>query len=273
LAEEGGLDHRNPSLSFRRYGLNAPPHVHDDHDQSVLPRRGVMDMEVEGRGGRVSAAGAILAPAGARHACAADGDNLFVVVDIPPALSTPYGALRDRVFLTIDAPVRGLLDYLAGEAAGPIDEGVAALWTPLLLRALSRGAPSLDPRLARAVGLIEARHHQPLSVADLAREAGMSQSRFFAAFGAALGQSPHTYLADARLRAAQRLLDGTALSVAEIAVRTGHGDQSALTRRMRAALGVTPQAYRVEKRRIAGLAGTPSTETKLRWRSLLKPNA
>lgn len=242
------MDQQNPSLSFRRYGLNAPPHVHDDHDQIVLPRRGVMEMEVEGRGGRVSAAGAILAPAGARHACAADGDNLFVVVDIPPALSAPYGFLRDRVFLNVDAPVRGLLDYLAGETAGPIEDGVALLWTPLLLRALSRGAPSLDPRLARAVSLIEARYHQPLSVTDLAREAGMSQSRFFAAFGAALGQSPHAYLADARLRAAQRLLDGTALSVAEIALRTGHADQSALTRRMRTVLGVTPAAWRKAKR-------------------------
>ena len=238
------MDQQNPHLSFRQYGLNAPPHVHDDHDQIVLPRRGVLDMEVEGRGGRVNAAGAILAPAGARHACAAVGDNLFVVVDIPPALSAPYGFLRDRVFLNVDAPVRGLLDYLAGEAAGAVDAGVAALWTPLLLRALSRGAPSLDPRLARAVSLIESRYAYALSVRDLASEAGMSQSRFFAAFGAALGQSPHAYLAGARLRAAQRLLDATVLSVAEIALRTGHGDQSALTRRMRATLGVTPAAWR-----------------------------
>ena len=237
-----------PHLSFRRYGADAPPHVHDDHDQIVLPRRGVLDMEVEGRGGRVSAAGAVLAPAGARHAFAASGDNLFVVVDIPPALSAPYGFLRDRVFLNVDAPVRGLLDYLAREAAGPIDDGVAALWTPLLLRALSRGAPSLDPRLARAVSLIESRYARALSVRDLAAEAGMSHSRFFAAFGAALGQSPHAYLADARLRAAQRLLDGTTLSVAEVALRTGHGDQSALTRRMRAALGVTPAAWRRGRR-------------------------
>ncbi|WP_425995657.1 helix-turn-helix domain-containing protein [Caulobacter sp. DWR1-3-2b1] len=51
-------------------------------------------------------------------------------------------------------------------------------------------------------------------------------------------------MADARLRAAQRLLSDTRLSIAEIAVRTGHWDQSALTRRMRGALGVTPGVWR-----------------------------
>jgi transcriptional regulator GlxA family with amidase domain len=56
--------------------------------------------------------------------------------------------------------------------------------------------------------------------------------------------TPRASLSDTRLRAAQRLLSDTRLSIAEVAARTGHGDQSGLTRRMKAALGVTPGAWR-----------------------------
>lgn len=230
-------------LSFRRYGEDAPPHVHA-FDQIVLPRRGVLEMEIDGRGGRVDPGRAAVVPPGARHAFAASGENLFVVADIGGTLMRPFERLRERPFAPVTGAVRGLLDYLAGEAPGVIETGVASLWTPLLLRGLSAAPVNIDPRLARAAALIEARYDQPLTVRDLAAEAGMSQSRFFARFADAYGTTPHGALSDTRLRAAQRLLSDTRLSIAEIAARTGHGDQSGLTRRMKAALGVTPGAWR-----------------------------
>jgi len=233
-------------LSFRRYGRDAPPHAHA-FDQIVLPRRGVLEMEIDGKGGRVDPGRAAVVPPGVRHAFAASGENLFVVADIGGALMQPFEALRERPFAPVTGAVRGLLDYLAGEAPGAIETGVASLWTPLLLRGLSAAPIHVDPRLARAVAMIEARYDQPLTVRDLAHEAGLSQSRFFARFSEAYGTTPHGALSDARLRAAQRLLSESNLSIAEIAVRTGHGDQSALTRRMKAILGVTPGAWRKRK--------------------------
>lgn len=230
-------------LSFRRYGEDAPPHAHD-FDQIVLPRRGVLEMEIDGKGGRVDPGRAAVVPPGSRHSFAASGENLFVVADIGGALMRPFERLRERPFAPVTGAVRGLLEYLAGERPGAIDTGVASLWTPLLLRGLSAAPISVDPRLARAAALIEDRYDQPLTVRDLAAEAGMSQSRFFARFSETYGTTPHRALSDARLRAAQRLLSDTSLSIAEIAVRTGHGDQSGLTKRMKAALGVTPGAWR-----------------------------
>ena len=242
-----GLNGRPAQLSLRRYGSGADPHAHDDFDQIVLPRRGVLEMEIDGRGGRVQAGQAALIRSGARHAFAADGDNLFVVANIGAALTAPFEAqlerLRDKAFLPVSTPVRGLLDYVTGDAAGEVDDAVALLWTPLLLHGLAASRQHLDPRLARAATLIERDFARPLVVRDLATEAGMSQSRFFAGFAAAFGQAPHGYLADARLRAAQQLLTDTRLSIAEIALRTGHADQSALTRAMKR-LGVTPAAWR-----------------------------
>lgn len=233
-------------LSFRRYGEDAPPHAHA-FDQIVLPRRGVLEMEIDGRGGRVDPGRAAIVPPGARHAFAASGENLFVVADIGEALMKPFERLRERPFAPVTGAVRGLLDFLAGEAPGAIDDAVASLWTPLLLRGLSAAPLAVDPRLARAVAMIEARFDQPLTVRDLADEAGMSQSRFFTRFADAFGTTPHAALSSARLRAAQRLLADTSLSIAEIAVRTGHGDQSGLTKRMKAALGVTPGAWRRQR--------------------------
>jgi AraC-like DNA-binding protein len=230
-------------LSFRRYGEDAPPHDHA-FDQIVLPRRGVLEMEIDGKGGRVDPGRAAIVPPGARHAFAACGENLFVVADIGGVLMAPFERLRDKPFAPVTGAVRGLLDYLAGERPGAIEPGVASLWTPLLLHGLSAAPIDVDPRLARAAALIEARYDQPLTVRDLAAEAGMSQSRFFAKFSQAYGATPHGALSDARLRAAQRLLTDTTLSIAEIAVRTGHGDQSGLTKRMKAQLGVTPGAWR-----------------------------
>ena len=239
-----GLNGRPAQLSLRRYRADGDAHAHDDFDQIVLPRRGVLEMEIGGRGGRVQAGQAVLVPCGTRHAFAADGDNLFVVADIGADLIAPFEALRERTFLPVNASVRGLLDFVCGDAARQVEDEVAALWAPLLLRALAAGGPGPDPRLARAAALIEREFARPLAVADMAAEAGMSQSRFFAGFAAAFGRSPHGQLADTRLRAAQRLLAGTRLSIAEIAVRTGHADQSALTRAMKARLGVTPAAWR-----------------------------
>ena len=230
-------------LSFRRYRPEALSHVHD-FDQIVLPRRGVLEIEIDGKGGRVDPGRAAVVPPGVRHAFAAQGENLFVVADIGGALMKPFERLREKPFAPVTGAVHGLLAFLAGEAPGAIDDGVAGLWTPLLLRGLSAAPIAVDSRLTRAAAMIEARFDQPLTVRDLAAEAGMSQSRFFARFSEAYGTTPHGALSDARLRAAQRLLSDTSLSIAEIAVRTGHGDQSGLTKRMKAMLGVTPGAWR-----------------------------
>ncbi|EJL22700.1 DNA-binding domain-containing protein, AraC-type [Caulobacter sp. AP07] len=243
-----GLGSRAAQLSLRHYGPDADPHAHDDFDQIVLPRRGVLEMEIDGRGGRVQAGQAALVRCGTRHAFAARGDNLFVVANIGADLIAPFEDLRDRAFLPVNAPVRGLLDFICGDAARQVEDAVAALWAPLLLRGLAVAPPRIDPRLARAAALIERDFARPLSVRDLAAEAGMSQSRLFAGFAAAYGWSPHACLADTRLRAAQRLLSETALSIAEIALRTGHADQSALTRGMKARLGTTPGAWRKRPR-------------------------
>ena len=81
---------------------------------------------------------------------------------------------------------------------------------------------------------------------------GLSRTRLHALFRERLGTSPHAFLVDLRVRTARRLLEGTALPIAEIAVRCGFADQNALTRWCRRSGGLTPALIREQAR--GGLA-------------------
>ena len=113
---------------------------------------------------------------------------------------------------------------------------------------IAQGRPVIPSSEILAVNraMLFMRHHasKPIRVADVSSAAGLSVTRLHALFRKHHGQSPHAALVQLRVEAAQQLLARTNLSIAEIAVRTGHGDQSALTRRLRLALGVTPAALR-----------------------------
>lgn len=85
---------------------------------------------------------------------------------------------------------------------------------------------------------------EPIGVADLARRAGMSERTFHREFVAATGATPGKWLLTQRVRHAQRLLETTDLSVDRVAERSGLGSAANLRRRLRAEVGVGPDAYR-----------------------------
>lgn len=103
-------------------------------------------------------------------------------------------------------------------------------------------------RIATAARLIEERHAEPLTIADIAATVGLSRYHFLRRFSAAMGMTPYQYLLNRRLRAAARALREDRTSVLDAALSAGFGDLSEFTRRFRRAFGQTPAAYR----RIAG---------------------
>ncbi|MCW2909885.1 MAG: transcriptional regulator, AraC family [Actinomycetia bacterium] len=74
----------------------------------------------------------------------------------------------------------------------------------------------LARHLLRARDLADARYAGPLTVADMARAAGLSQAYFSREFKRAFGESPHQYLLTRRLERAATLLRVTDWSVAEV---------------------------------------------------------
>ncbi|MFI8293898.1 AraC family transcriptional regulator [Streptomyces sp. NPDC085614] len=95
---------------------------------------------------------------------------------------------------------------------------------------------------ARARAVLEARMTDPPTLEQLAADLGTSPFALLRAFRDAYGMPPHTWLTDARVRRARRLLDaGTA--PAEAAVAVGFTDQPHLTRHFARSVGVPPGAY------------------------------
>ncbi|MFI8965208.1 AraC family transcriptional regulator [Streptomyces sp. NPDC053493] len=102
---------------------------------------------------------------------------------------------------------------------------------------------------ARARAVLEERMAEPPTLERLAAELGTSPFALLRAFRAAYGMPPHTWLTDARVRRARRLLDaGT--PPAEAAVAVGFTDQPHLNRHFTRSVGVPPGAY--QRARAAG---------------------
>ncbi|MFJ5309686.1 AraC family transcriptional regulator [Streptomyces sp. NPDC088350] len=102
---------------------------------------------------------------------------------------------------------------------------------------------------ARARAVLEERMADPPSLEKLAGDLGTSPFALLRAFRDAYGMPPHTWLTDARVRRARRLLDaGTA--PAEAAVAVGFTDQPHLNRHFTRIVGVPPGAYQRERKNV-----------------------
>lgn len=86
-----------------------------------------------------------------------------------------------------------------------------------------------------------------LSIADVARAAGVSDSYLRRAFRASYGESPVAYLAHVRVRRAKNLLESEFFTVAEIAALSGFHSAGYFIQCFRARTGETPAAYRARK--------------------------
>lgn len=85
---------------------------------------------------------------------------------------------------------------------------------------------------------------EPLSVADMARRANLSPSRFSAVFREQFGQSPHQYLLRMRIEHAQELLRTTDLPLWKIAESCGFADVHHFAKAFKRLVRVAPGAYR-----------------------------
>jgi AraC-like DNA-binding protein len=98
--------------------------------------------------------------------------------------------------------------------------------------------------LVRAKDLADGRYFEPLTVADMARSAGLSQAHFSRAFRREFGESPHAYLLTRRLERSAALLRTTDSSVADICIAVGLQSVGSFTTSFTRTFGMSPTAYR-----------------------------
>jgi AraC family transcriptional regulator len=128
---------------------------------------------------------------------------------------------------------------LAGAVAAALADTASSASTP---------SPCDQRRVSDAVRRIEAEAHEPISLGALAAGAAMSPYHFLRTFRAVVGLTPHQFVLAQRLRRAAARLRQSDESVTAIAYGAGFSDLSTFNRRFRRIMGVTPTAYRRERR-------------------------
>lgn len=252
------MPHSGPTISFKTYSALTETHSHPFF-QIVLPCYGMLELEIAGWGGRIDAGRAAIIGAGEAHAFSARPEtNRFLVLDVEASTVASRSSrdlldkLAERRYVTQLPGVHHLVAYAEQTAAlgWPTQDSTrhSSLWLDLLLEALKQESGRVRTRsnttLTRATAFLNRSYERQVRMADLARAAGLGASRLYELFQLHLGTTPRNYLTDVRLRQALELLAHSNLSIAEIALRTGHADQSTLTRQLRRKHGITPAAYR-----------------------------
>tara|TARA_R110002072_G_scaffold106760_9_gene233053 strand:+ start:1930 stop:2802 length:873 start_codon:yes stop_codon:yes gene_type:complete len=277
-AASAGRTAPRAALELRSYGGEVEHHRHGHH-QIVLPIEGRLSMEVEGQAGQVADpwspnpfdaapwGAAAFVRAGRWHAFSARGENRFLVFDLSDRLVGGAARLdqelaarvENQAFLTLDPATAQLVRFLALRLTRGVGDpaAFARQAAGLLLQSLRDGLGDVDlprpegltPRLQRVLAFLARNYGQPLTVATLAKLAGLSISHFHQVFRSVLGRTPQQYLLALRLAEAERRLLTSAQPLVEIAMDCGFSDQSALTRAFRREKAITPAALRRRDRR------------------------
>ena len=101
---------------------------------------------------------------------------------------------------------------------------------------------ALSPGIRRARARVDDDPAASLTLAELAREAGLSRFQLIRGFARELRQTPHAYILQRRIALARRLIRA-GRELAEVAAVAGFCDQSHLTRCFVRQFGVTPKRY------------------------------
>lgn len=170
-------------------------------------------------------------------------------VDLPPRVG-----IMDDILRSIAYEIRKML-----MAPSPADriyaETLSRTIAAHLVRPLMSGRSlksdethKLTPQQCkRAVDYIEERLGQNLTLAAIAKAAGVSTGRLNNEFKRSMAIAPYQYVMNARVRRANTLLTSSDLPLAEIALHCGFSNQQHMTRMVRRAMGRTPGAIRRDR--------------------------
>jgi AraC-like DNA-binding protein len=164
-----------------------------------------------------------------------------------PALSAVLRLIADEVEL-LPGGAAAVAKPLSQELLAFLCRGllvyVQRLGTPVALVAVAGGRPLRDPRIERALELLNTDISRRWTVELLARAVGVSRPVFARQFLRVLGLSPMRYLTQRRLQIAAALLLGSDAALAEVAARVGYHSEFAFSRAFRKQYQVPPGLYR-----------------------------
>lgn len=118
------------------------------------------------------------------------------------------------------------------------------VWDLLWELASRNGKIEEHPAIEKARQLIELRLAETISVANLAKEVGLSHNHLTRLFHAATGMTVAGYIRDRRVQRAKHLLTHTSAPVKTVAAEVGIPDLHLFNKTIRAFLGTSPRGVR-----------------------------
>jgi len=100
-----------------------------------------------------------------------------------------------------------------------------------------------DPRIGRALAIMQLRCEERWTVAMLADEVGMARSTFARVFHELVGKAPMKYLVDCRMQSAVRYLVEKQMRISEVSERVGYHSERAFRQAFRQCFGAAPAGY------------------------------
>ncbi len=177
------------------------------------------------------------------------------IADYFPPMIADIFITRDREVLESGKPiVNRIYSHRADRAVGlramnvwPLFDakgniiGTAAAYTNV---ASNESLPAWYGRIKNVVAYIDTHYAENLSLAQLAKIANVSETRFRRLFRNVMEISLGRYIVKIRLNAARKLLTTTDMLIADIATSVGFWDQSHFVKAFKNDRGETPSHYR-----------------------------
>jgi AraC-like DNA-binding protein len=178
---------------------------------------------------------------------------------IPGSMGAPVAPAAAHLSPVDDDLTDAALRFLGALDAEPDRRVLAPLFLREITYRLMRseqaarilGAATTERESNPVTGVIAyARRHisEPLTVADLARRAGMSPSALTNAFTLATGMGPYQFVKRMRLDRARELLVQDGMNVSEVARQVGYGSPSYFIAEFKRHFGAPPRKYAQEQR-------------------------
>lgn len=104
-----------------------------------------------------------------------------------------------------------------------------------------------DRALMNSISFIHKRYFEKITIEDLARISHLSRSSYIKRFKEICKMTPSIYITKLRLESATSMLENSALTISEIAGRTGFYDTSHFVKVFEAHYGLSPIEYRSKK--------------------------
>lgn len=237
--------------------------MHHWHPETEIlaVRRGTLTLSLDGTAICVQAGNFVLIPPGTVHSGIPENCRYeCVVFDRRAILGILKGTCYDRIKQILNAPtvlpctpeLDRWINALRTPEPGFEAEAVSGIYG-LISRWLKSPPqstvplPHRKPRLIpfeQAVLYLQEHFREPVSLADLAKAAGLSEKYFGEYFKSITGETPIQYLNEYRIERAAEALAEEEKSVTDIALECGFNDLSYFIKTFRRHYGVSPNFYR-----------------------------